>query len=112
MISREEAQEIASEWRKRFDDDESFERSWGNYWDTATVPDAGRLQDWLSKDLGRAEARAVGLTKGPLVPKPSTYELGTCDGCNGKGYCRRDVPVGHKDFGKAFPCIYCNGRGT
>lgn len=27
-----------------------------------------------------------------------------CPQCNGFGYVRRDVPVGHPDFGKAFPC--------
>jgi len=27
-----------------------------------------------------------------------------CPLCKGKGYLRRDVPVGHPDFGRLFPC--------
>jgi len=29
---------------------------------------------------------------------------GECPHCGGLGYIRRDVPVGHPDFGKLFPC--------
>ena len=27
-----------------------------------------------------------------------------CERCGGAGFVRRDVPVGHPDFGRAFPC--------
>ena len=28
-----------------------------------------------------------------------------CPTCGGQGWVRRDVPVGHPDFGRAFPCL-------
>ena len=28
----------------------------------------------------------------------------SCPRCGGAGFVRRDVPVGHPDFGHAFPC--------
>ncbi len=31
----------------------------------------------------------------------------TCDVCQGLGLVTKDVPVGHADFGKAFPCPAC-----
>ena len=32
-------------------------------------------------------------------------EADVCPICGGVGFVRHDVPVGHPDFGKAFPCI-------
>ncbi len=33
-----------------------------------------------------------------------TRETGVCPICKGAGYLVKDVPVGHPDFGKLFPC--------
>jgi DNA replication protein DnaC len=33
-----------------------------------------------------------------------------CPVCKGIGYIRKDVPVGHPDFGEAFPCPQCRAN--
>jgi DNA replication protein DnaC len=35
----------------------------------------------------------------------STTPEDVCPYCGGLGYVSKDVPVGHPDFGKAFPCV-------
>jgi len=34
-----------------------------------------------------------------------TDEAPACEYCGGAGYVRRDVPLGHPDFGRAAPCV-------
>ena len=34
-----------------------------------------------------------------------TTDVEACPTCGGQGWVRRDVPVGHPDFGRAFPCL-------
>ncbi len=41
---------------------------------------------------------------------PSTTTL-TCPTCGGFGIVKRDLPVGHMQFGRAFPCPTCKGGG-
>ncbi|HOG46361.1 MAG TPA: hypothetical protein PLB78_06920, partial [Anaerolineae bacterium] len=55
---------------------------------TRRTPDKPR-----SSDSG-ARARASKVPAAPAV----------CGRCGGTGYYRRDVPVGHPDFGRAMPC--------
>lgn len=38
-------------------------------------------------------------------------QIATCQTCGGIGIVRRDLPLGHHDFGKAFPCPSCKGGG-
>lgn len=41
---------------------------------------------------------------GEQPPVPITSQAATCPLCDGIGWVTHDVPVGHPDFGKAFPC--------
>ncbi len=46
---------------------------------------------------------------GPLAARPAAdaetaEEEERCPHCGGAGFVRRDVPLGHPDFGRAFPC--------
>jgi DNA replication protein DnaC len=43
--------------------------------------------------------------------KPGVADNGVCPICGGAGFLRRDVPVDHPDFGRAFPCE-CKIRET
>ena len=45
----------------------------------------------------------MGLTDAILVDD-EPQEPSTCTICGGAGFVRRSVPVGHPDFGRAFPC--------
>src|SRR5574340_1292889 len=36
----------------------------------------------------------------------------SCPRCNGIGYLRKNVPVGHPDFGEVFPCLCHPARGS
>jgi DNA replication protein DnaC len=38
-------------------------------------------------------------------------ELSTCQACGGIGIVKKELSVGHPDFGKAFPCPACKGGG-
>lgn len=41
-----------------------------------------------------------------MIPAPKKSPT-SCEACGGNGFYRRDVPVGHPDFGKAFRCAAC-----
>ncbi len=107
-MTADEARSIAIAWRPRFVDEATFEQSWSRYFETATVPDRLRLEAWLAKDLAKDEIMHAGIVKEPILPTRSRYDLGDCSHCGGKWFVRKDVPVGHPDFGKAFPCPDCN----
>lgn len=129
MLSVDEARTLAANWRGRFADEAAFEQSWTRYFETATVPDRGRLEAWLGKDLAKDAVLHAGIVKEPLLPTHSRFNPGSvcelpgnhegphqwsdstrpgCYHCGGKRYVRRDVPVSHPEFGKAFPCPDCN----
>ncbi len=38
----------------------------------------------------------------PVAPQPLRHDA--CPRCGGFGFLRRDVPLGHADFGRAIPC--------
>jgi hypothetical protein len=119
MLSVDDARAMATRWREQFIDAAAFEASWARYFETATVPDVERLEQWLAKDQAKDEVRHAGIVKEPLLPTRSrfTATLGdcpTCGGdvhachtCHGLGYVRRDLDVGHPDFGKAIRCPRC-----
>ncbi len=44
------------------------------------------------------------ISKGNSSSASSDSANEVCPICNGIGFFRKDVPVGHPDFGKAFPC--------
>lgn len=108
-LQAESARDIASEYREQFHSDAAFERSWTKCFEMCGNPTEARLREWLDSDLAKDHAMSVGIVREPLLPHLSTMnDLGDCYHCGGKWYVRKDVPIGHPDFGKAFPCPGCN----
>lgn len=110
-VNVDEAKAIAARWRERFTDETAFETSWARYFDTATVPDAQRLEAWLAKDLAKDEIRSAGIVKEPMLPTRSRHQLSDCHHCGGLRYFVRrgdDITIDHPDFGVAKPCPACN----
>ncbi len=58
------------------------------------------LREWPK---GEEPEGAEGRNARAEVP-PAGPAQETCPLCRGLGYVRRDLPVGHPDFGKLFPC--------
>jgi hypothetical protein len=111
MLSVDDARTIAARWREQFVDEAAFDVSWSRYFETATVPDVQRLEMWLAKDLAKDAVKHAGIVKEPLLPTRSRYTVGDesdCQVCRGKRYVRRDLDVGHPDFGKAIRCTACS----
>ena len=108
MLSVEQARCIATEWRPKFVDEANFETSWQRFFELVGDPTPDRLQTWLAKDQAKDAVKSAGIVKEPILPTHSRYDLGDCSHCGGKWFVRKDVPVGHPDFGKAFPCPDCN----
>jgi hypothetical protein len=107
MITVDDARELAARYREQFVEQTSFEASWARYFETATVPDASRLEAWLAKDLQTDQVKHAGIVKEPLLPVRQNLVLGDCDVCRGKYFVRHDVDIDHPDFGKVFPCPAC-----
>jgi DNA replication protein DnaC len=53
------------------------------------------------KKIGDAMSRA----STPTTSKAEKADEESCPICGGAGFVYREVPVGHPDFGKAFPCV-------
>ena len=87
MLDVDAAKAIAARWRERFTDEAAFEASWTRYFDTATVPDAQRLEAWLAKDLAKDEIRHAGIVKEPLLPTRSSHQLSDCRHCGRRVAC-------------------------
>lgn len=113
MLSPEEAQQAAEFWREKFQVEGNFDRSWHKFFEMVGKPSAGGLESWLMNDQLRDAAEARGVRKEPpkepLLPVQSTYAPNDCSRCSGRQYLRREVPVGHPDFGRALACPDCNG---
>ena len=62
-----------------------------------------RLGDAIARIRPRLQAR---IGDGPQEPEPEP----TCPICKDFGFVRRDVPLGHADFGRAFPCTCRQGE--
>lgn len=113
MLSVAEAQAIASVWRPQFTDEAAFEVSWTRFFEMVGDPTRQRLESWLTQDLAKDAVKNAGIIREPILPSPSHFALGDCMQCGGKWFVRKDVPIGHCDFGKAFPCPACNSaRGV
>ncbi len=73
----------------------------------ATASSARRTPERPRSDGSRARsderAPAPGRGAGARTPRPPAAPA-TCPRCGGSGYFRRDVPVGHPDFGRAIAC--------
>jgi len=62
-----------------------------------------RLGDAISRIRPRLQAR---IGDAPQEPEPEP----SCAICKDFGFVRRDVPLGHADFGRAFPCSCRQGE--
>ncbi|MCA1644901.1 MAG: ATP-binding protein [Chloroflexi bacterium] len=62
-----------------------------------------RLGDAIARIRPRLQAR---IGDGPHEPEPEP----TCAICKDFGFVRREVPLGHADFGRAFPCSCRQGE--
>lgn len=109
VLTADQARAIATEWRARFTDEQSFDASWVRYFETATVPDVHRLEAWLAKDLAKDQVMHAGIVKEPTLPTRSRFQPNDCHGCAGNRYVRLRVPISDERFGKALPCPDCNG---
>lgn len=113
MLTVDQARTIANKWRERFDDPESFVTSWTRYMDMVKHDRSPEgLENWLRSDAEKDEVRAVGLNREPLLPVRQDLPdlVDDCTTCRGKRWLRRDLPVGHPEFGKALRCPHCRGR--
>jgi hypothetical protein len=108
MLTIDEAKALAGRWRAKFIDEAAFETSWSRYFETATVPDAGRLEAWLAKDLAKDEVVHAGIVKEPILPTRSRFTLNDCHHCGGKRYVRRELDIDQPGFGQAIPCPACS----
>ena len=65
-----------------------------------------RLQDILNQAYpdGQQESPPPAGGAGAYLHGEGNAEEGVCPLCNGAGFVRKRVPLGHPDFGKAFPC--------
>lgn len=108
-LTVEEARDIAATWRPQFQDEANFEVSWSRFFEMVGDPDPQRLNFWLAKDQAKDAVKNAGIVREPLLPvRQDLPELvDDCATCHGKRYVRRDVPVGHSDFGKAIRCPHC-----
>lgn len=109
MISVTRAHEIGQHWREQFTDEAAYEESWRRFWAMVGDPTEDKLEQWLTKDQAKDAALNAGVTHEPVYPTRQRYTTTDCWHCAGNGYVRRDVAVGHPDFGKAFACPACNG---
>ncbi|MFN8496254.1 MAG: ATP-binding protein [Anaerolineae bacterium] len=55
--------------------------------------------------LSNAELEEEGRPPLPPNGRNGNHDDGVCPICGGLGYVRRDVPLGHPDFGRALHCI-------
>lgn len=54
--------------------------------------------------LDRIRTRESKMNPSPASIAPVSHENPPCEACNGAGYLRYDVPVGHALFGQIVPC--------
>ena len=61
-----------------------------------------RLGDAIARIRPRLQAR---IGNAPAEPEPEP----ACPICKDHGFVRREVPLGHADFGRAIPCVVPRG---
>ena len=54
--------------------------------------------------IGGALADVMAQARAVAVPGKAPSPAPVCPRCKGAGYVRRDVPVGHADFGRSLRC--------
>lgn len=111
MLTLEDARSIAGEYREQFIDTALFEQSWSRFFDMTGDPNPEKLRHWLDKDLAKDTVRHAGIVKEPVLPVRQDLPdlVDDCECCRGKRWVRRDLPIGHADFGKAMRCPRCHG---
>jgi DNA replication protein DnaC len=60
--------------------------------------------DEILKDLGASGPSPGDTGLSSATEAAEKVEEGVCPLCRGAGFVRRDVPLDHPDFGRAFPC--------
>jgi hypothetical protein len=122
MLTVDQALNLANKWRPRFDDPANFETSWQRYMDLVKDQSPAGLEQWLETDQQRDAVRSAGIVKEPALPTRSRFDLrvplrecprcsgdlDACSACHGLGYVRRELDIGHPDFGKAISCPRCH----
>jgi hypothetical protein len=113
-LSVDEARDLAAKWRPQFQDEANFEHSWSRFFEMVGDPDAARLEFWLAKDQAKDAVKSAGIVREPLLPVRQDLPdlVDDCGTCHGKRWVRRELPVGHHEFGKALRCPACHGRVT
>lgn len=125
MLSVEHAREVATRWRPQFVDESNFETSWTKFFGMVGDPTADKLEAWLAKDQAKDAVIHAGIVREPLLPTVQDVDLRTydalvrgtcprcggdpaaCATCHGLGFVRRDLPVGHAEFGRVVRCPRC-----
>jgi hypothetical protein len=119
MLTVDQARRIADHWRPQFVEEVSFEQSWSRFFSMVGDPTPDKLETWLAKDQAKDAVVHAGIVREPLLPalQHLIIDLGECPRCGGDpnvcrmchglGWVRRDLPVGHADFGKAVACPSC-----
>ena len=81
----------------------------GRFFEMVGDPDPSRLNFWLAKDQAKDAVRNAGIVREPVLPVRQNLPdfVDDCPVCRGKRYVRRDLPIGHVDFGKAIRCPKC-----
>lgn len=117
MLTSTQAQQIVERWKDKFPSAEAVMTSYDRY--EARIPAPNRSPDsferWLSEDADQQHVRAAVMSKldpsaGPSQALP--VMLDDCAVCHGKRMVRRDLPIGHPEFGKALRCPACGGQPT
>jgi hypothetical protein len=108
LMSVDEARALGDELRSQFSSPDAFETSWRRCFEKLKTPSAESAKRWLLEDLKADGVMSAGLPpREPLLPVRQSYDLSECRHCAGLRYVRADVPVGHRDFGRAIPCQFC-----
>ena len=63
-----------------------------------------KLDEILKQTGWNAATPAANAAPDASADPPEADEDGVCDDCGGAGFVRKNVRLGHPDFGKAFPC--------
>ena len=118
MLTLDQARDIAARWRSQFADAEAYTTSVERYLERIAAPARSPegLERWLREDAEQEDVRGALLehvhATGENLPQDLPDIVDDCTVCRGKRLVRRDLPVGHAEFGKLLVCPSCNGRPT
>lgn len=109
LITAEEASQIRDEFLPLFSSLEAYELSRQRFREKFPRPTAESFRRWMVEDLAVDRAmNGAAPVAAPVLPLRQSFELSDCRHCGGKRYLHADVPVGHADFGRAIPCVFCD----